>query len=141
MVALTSRVTSSVAWLGWGSFPVQSLWGLGQVLWWFFLPVGRRSLDWCRNTRLQLRTLQLAAWSRPALLGLGGFGLVSDDVPSCVRGCCQSPRQQDGPGDCSSFLNRAKWHRVLKRRWHLVQLAPGCWGFAVCSNKDENSPS
>lgn len=70
----------------------------------------------------------------------GGFGPVSHRS-LCLCGCCHSPRQQDGPGGCSGSVTRAKWHQVLERRWNLVQLAPGCWGFAVCSNKNENSPS
>lgn len=75
--------------------------------------------------------MQLSMLQFTARLDLAGFVLVSDPVPRCLCGCCHSPRQQGGSGGCSGFLSRARWHQVLERRWHLVQLAPAV-GVLLC---------
>lgn len=133
--------------MGWWSFLVWSLWVSSQVLCGSSFPSGedpsviggRHDCSWtCCSSQpgLDVRTGSDS-------LGVGGLGLVSGRVPSCLCGCCQSPcalcckaaRWGLGLDGCSRFLNRAKWHQVLEGGRQLVQLTPRCLGFCCVVTK------
>ena len=84
----------------------------------------------------------LELWTDSDYLGVGGLGLVSRHVPSCLRGCqspcalyCKAARWGLGLHGCSRFLNRAKWHQVLERGRQLVWLTLWCLGFCCVVTK------
>lgn len=129
---MTSCAASSVAWLGWGPFQ-GSHWGLPQVLWWFFLS----------GKDLWMSGGHLSAAEHAAVHSQVRPGRIC----SCVRPCPTVslwllPRPQ-----AARWVWRLLWlseqSQVAPGPWEKVALgavSSWCWGFAVCSNTNENSP-
>lgn len=127
--------------MGWWSFQLWSLRVLSQVLCWFFLPVGKRSLDYWRMTWLQLNMQLLTTcfwcvnrqwWEDLVLCQAMSHGVSMAAARASV---VSTAGQQDGTDGFSPFLNRARWHQVLGRGRQLVRFTPWCLGFCCVVTK------